>query len=77
MAALEGANVSELNLRILLRGTREEVIDRRDQIIDALKPLGLRLSLIDCGLDVDLVDEGVPTFSDLLVELAKNKEDKT
>jgi len=60
------ARPTRVNFFIDIPGTREEVLDRRDEIVDALEPLGLRLSMTDCGTDVYLVDRGVPTVGDVV-----------
>jgi hypothetical protein len=43
---------------------RLDALDRRQEITEALEPLGIRVSLNDCGTTIYLVDEGVPTLAE-------------
>jgi hypothetical protein len=55
-----------LNLMINIPGDRTAVLARRDSILDNLtQELGIRVSMYQDGLDVYLVDEGIPTLGDL------------
>jgi hypothetical protein len=54
-----------------LQASHHAALDRRDEITEALAPLGLRVSLIDCGLDVYLADEGMPTLGETVTALAE------
>lgn len=55
-----------LNVYIDIPADRYAVLDRRDQIIEALEPLGIRLSMTDAGTYVYLVDAGIPTIGNRL-----------
>ena len=50
------------------------MLDRRDEIVEHLKALGIRLSMTDDGTDIYLVDEGVPTIGDRLAGSAPADE---
>ena len=45
---------------------RLDALERRDEVIDALKSLGIRVSLIACGTDVRMVDRGLPTIGEAI-----------
>lgn len=68
--------LTHLVLTVDLPGSlsREEVLDRRDELVDALKAKGLKVSFTVCGTDVFLVDEGVPTVSDTLAQLSQDPD---
>lgn len=51
---------------------RADALDRRDEIITALALLGIRVSLIDCGTDVRMVDRGLPTIGEATTSLAND-----
>lgn len=63
-----------VNLHIEIPGDREAVLDRRDKIIDALEPLGIRTSLIDDGTEVYLADRGVRTIGDIMADAVGEEE---
>ena len=54
-----------------IQGNRYALIDRRDEIVDKLKELGLRVSMTDDGTDIYMVDEGVPTLGDVVTGQAE------
>jgi hypothetical protein len=52
------APAETLELTIAVPGaSREELLDRRDEITAVLEAMGLRVALTDCGTDVRLVDD--------------------
>lgn len=55
-----------ITLHVETLGNREAVLDRRDEIIDALRPLGIRVSLINNGTEVYLADAGVPILNETI-----------
>lgn len=62
---MSGTTTTTVSFYIEIPGDRHAVLDRRDEIIEALAPLGIRLSLTDDGTEVYLVDAGVPTLGDV------------
>jgi hypothetical protein len=56
--------------------TRSELLDRRDELVDALKAAGLRVSFTVDGTEVYLSDEGAPTVADVLAEKAMDTIDR-
>jgi hypothetical protein len=51
--------------------SRYDVLDRRDEIVDKLAELGVRVSAYVNGTDVYLADKGAATISDLLSAAAE------
>lgn len=47
-----------LTFVIYTDGDRATVLDRRDEIIERLKPLGIDLMLTDCGIYIVMCDRG-------------------
>lgn len=43
---------------------RLEAIERRDEIIGHLELIGVRVSLTDCGTNIRMVDQGIPTIGE-------------
>lgn len=56
--------LTELQLYVDVAGDRAAALDLRDEIIAALKPLGIRVGMTDDGLVVFTSAPGVPTLGD-------------
>jgi hypothetical protein len=65
--------MARLTVYIDIPGDRYAVLDRRDEIVKALEPLGIRLSMTDDGTYVYLVDVGIPTISDRLTDMTQDR----
>lgn len=61
------ARPEPLSFHLDVPGGRLAALDLRDEIVEALKPLGIRVSLIDCGTEVYLAAPGAATLGDQIM----------
>jgi hypothetical protein len=57
-------SAERITFHLLTSMGREDALDRRDEVIRALEPLGIRVGFASSGLVVTLADEGVPTLAE-------------
>lgn len=53
-----------VSFHVRMERDRMAALEKRDEIIEALKPLGIRVSLTDDGTEIYLADEGVETLGE-------------
>jgi hypothetical protein len=60
------ADRTTIHISVTTATGRMDALDRRDEIVEALKALGIRESITFSGLDVRMVDDGVPTVGEIV-----------